>query len=64
LVLQLALDGGAVGLRGTAAKLFDVEGGHMVRRLEGILKHRYQGSGTSDRETVGRNWVGKARTCV
>ena len=41
LVAQLALDGGAVGLRGAAAKLFDVEGGHVERRLEGIFKHRW-----------------------
>ena len=27
---ELALDGGAVGLRGAAAELLDVEGGHFV----------------------------------
>ena len=39
LVAQLALDGGAVGLRGAAAKLFDIESGHVVR-LKRIFKHR------------------------
>jgi len=38
LVAQLALDGGAIGLRGATAKLFDIEGGHVVRR-KGIFKH-------------------------
>ncbi len=32
LVAQLALDGGAIGLCGAAAELFDVKGGHVVRR--------------------------------
>ena len=31
-VAQLALDGGAIGLCGAAAELFDVEGGHVVWR--------------------------------
>jgi len=39
LVPQLALDGGAVGLCGATAELFDVENGH-VMRLKGIFKHR------------------------
>jgi hypothetical protein len=32
----LALDGGAVGLRGAAAKLFDIESVHVVRLKKDI----------------------------
>ena len=36
LVAQLALDGGAIGLRGATAKLFDIEGAHVVRLKRNI----------------------------
>ena len=39
LIPQLALDGGAVGLCGATAELFDVESGH-VMPPKGIFKHR------------------------
>ena len=51
LIAQLALNGGAIGLRGAAAELFNVEGGHILWRLEGIFKHRYQGIGNDGPET-------------
>ena len=36
LIAQLAFDGRAVGLRGAAAELFDVEGGHARRGRDSI----------------------------
>ena len=35
-IAELALDGGAVGLRGAAAELFDVEGGHILSNAKRI----------------------------
>jgi hypothetical protein len=46
----LALEGGAIGLRGAAAELLDEEGGHRVWRKDQKHLHREHGGHGDNKE--------------